>query len=384
MARKRRVSEVTQSTQAAPPSHAPTSKRCKTPPPDLSGASVESRTLRTQIEKLTAYFEECDRNGKPPFNVQYGRAAGAKGKAKSKQSGSGDIRVQFGLQGVKYLEDTYVTIQPAAKWAQLKRYSRFAVGTETIGNGEIILVDHGETGQDTDIGAKIKARGNIKKNVIDVAHQWKAQVHDTRALNENRVFILVSWLNRPSDLPTGPAPYHAKNELIPTNEVCIIDAMTVNGPLNVVHWDEYDDTAAPPEEDQYFWRQTYNYITKSLSVPDEAARRAAAATSMTQLGQTSSNGSGATEGDSMEAGAGKPDLEGAIAVSKVAGVEAYVFIKATKSSTEKREWLKNEELKMGSVNQSQVVIIDKRGKDERRRSERVRCLSCRTVIGDHG
>lgn len=105
---------------------------------------------------------------------------------------------------------------------------------------------------------------------------------------------------------------------------------------------------------------------------------------MTQLGQTSSNGSGATEGDSMEAGAGKPDLEGAIAVSKVAGVEAYVFIKATKSSTEKREWLKNEELKMGSVNQSQVVIIDKRGKDERRRSERVRCLSCRTVIGDHG
>lgn len=146
------------------------------------------------------------------------------------------------------------------------RLSDKLVGTETIGNGEIILVDHGETGQDTDIGAKIKARGNIKKNVIDVAHQWKAQVHDTRALNENRVFILVSWLNRPSDLPTGPAPYHAKNELIPTNEVCIIDAMTVNGPLNVVHWDEYDDTAAPPEEDQYFWRQTYNYITKSLSV----------------------------------------------------------------------------------------------------------------------
>lgn len=51
----------------------------------------------------------------------------------------------------------------------------------------------------------------------------------------------MAWLNRPEDLDTGRKPYHGKNELIPTNQMDVIDAFSVNGSVEVVHWDELDD-----------------------------------------------------------------------------------------------------------------------------------------------
>lgn len=141
------------------------------------------------------------------------------------------------------------------------------VGDQTIANGEVVLV-HPEEDSETD--GKGETNGEIKKTPLDVPRQWKAQVHETRALNENRVFILVSWLNRPSDLPGGGASYHAKNELIPSNDFNVIDAMTVNGRLEVVHWDDNDDNVAPPEDDQYFWRQIFDRDTQTLSVGNKS------------------------------------------------------------------------------------------------------------------
>lgn len=71
---------------------------------------------------------------------------------------------------------------------------------------------------------------------------------EVRALDTEHVYIRVAWLNRPEDLKTGRKSYHGKFELIPTNEMDIIDAMSVNGPCNVVHWDETDDDAPPMPE----------------------------------------------------------------------------------------------------------------------------------------
>ena len=87
-----------------------------------------------------------------------------------------------------------------------------------------------------------------------------------RALDPSHVYLRVTWLNRPVDLPDGPKPYHGRNELIATNDMAIIDAMSINGALDVKHWDEYADDDAMIEEDQYFWRQTYDIHSKTLSV----------------------------------------------------------------------------------------------------------------------
>jgi len=46
----------------------------------------------------------------------------------------------------------------------------------------------------------------------------------------------------------------------------IIDALTVNGPLEVAYWEEANDDADMPARGEYYWRQTYNHDTKVLSV----------------------------------------------------------------------------------------------------------------------
>jgi hypothetical protein len=81
------------------------------------------------------------------------------------------------------------------------------------------------------------------------------------------VYIRLAWLNRPEDLDSGRKAYHGKNELIPTNQLDIIDAMSVNGSVEIIHWDERDDDSALMAEDQFFWRQTYDYAnTRTFSV----------------------------------------------------------------------------------------------------------------------
>ena len=99
------------------------------------------------------------------------------------------------------------------------------VGSESIAVGQCILVKH-----DDSEDAK-----------IDVAAQWKAKVLEVRALDSEHVYIRVAWLNRPEDLDSGRKAYHGKNELIPTNQMDIIDAMAVNGSVDVALWDENDD-----------------------------------------------------------------------------------------------------------------------------------------------
>lgn len=115
------------------------------------------------------------------------------------------------------------------------------MGSESIATGQCILVKH-DSSED--------AR-------MDVAAQWKAKVLEVRALDSEHVYLRVAWLNRPEDLAGGRKAYHGRNELIPTNEMDIIDAMTVNGSLEVLHWDDDDDTTTVNSE-QYFWRQTYD------------------------------------------------------------------------------------------------------------------------------
>ena len=103
--------------------------------------------------------------------------------------------------------------------------------------------------------------------------QWKAQAHEVRALDENHVYLRVTWLCRPlHDLPGGPANYHGKYELVPSTEMSVIDAMTVNGSFDLKFWDEHDDNDAPLDE-QYFWRQSYDKQSGTRSVGGSLSSR---------------------------------------------------------------------------------------------------------------
>lgn len=89
-----------------------------------------------------------------------------------------------------------------------------------------------------------------------------------RALDAEHVYVRVSWLNRPEDLVGGGQGRHGKRELVPTNQIDVINALAVNGTFQLKHYDELidDDQKDAPVEDEYFWRRTFDFTTQSLSV----------------------------------------------------------------------------------------------------------------------
>lgn len=86
---------------------------------------------------------------------------------------------------------------------------------------------------------------------------WVAKVLEVRAASEAHVFLRIFWMYRPEDLPGGRRSYHGRNEIIASNTMQIIDALTVNGKADVRHWTE-DDNGEVLDADQIFWRQTFN------------------------------------------------------------------------------------------------------------------------------
>jgi hypothetical protein len=92
---------------------------------------------------------------------------------------------------------------------------------------------------------------------------------------QHHVFLRVYWLYRPEDLPGGRQSYHGANELIASNDMDIIDAMTVNGGAKVVHWQEQKDKTEILNPEQLFWRQTLDVAKPaprlSVRTPDLVA-----------------------------------------------------------------------------------------------------------------
>ena len=122
------------------------------------------------------------------------------------------------------------------------------MGLGSIATGEFILVKHDGT---DDLAA-------------DSSSDWKAKVLEVRALDEEHVYIRVSWLNRPEDLAGGRRDYHGKNELVPTNQIDIIDATTVNGKFDLKRWTEMkninpDDAL---RKEVYYWSQTLDPVPR--------------------------------------------------------------------------------------------------------------------------
>jgi hypothetical protein len=126
------------------------------------------------------------------------------------------------------------------------------VGSHSIATGNFVLIKHDDS---DDLATS---------SLTD----WKAKVLEVRALDPEHVYIRVSWLNRPEDMMSGRQSFHGRSELIPTNQMDVIGALSVNGIFSLKHSDEFgvDNQKDFLGEDKYFWRQTFDFVNKRLSV----------------------------------------------------------------------------------------------------------------------
>jgi hypothetical protein len=207
--------------------------------------------------KLLRWLDQADKQDGPIFNVFSTLVR------KGARSSPDVYECTLNLNGKNYLEASYI-VEPMKAWLSMTKYRKLYVSDLVNSSGTLLTMN-------STIGNQTHSCGDcvFVKPPDDSDQDWKAQVHEVRAADEHHVFLRCSWLENPEELPEevlSTPSYHGKFELVPSNKMDIIDALTVNGPLEVAYWDEGNEDANMPAHDEYYWRQTYNHDTKVLSV----------------------------------------------------------------------------------------------------------------------
>ncbi|KZF25970.1 hypothetical protein L228DRAFT_2173 [Xylona heveae TC161] len=190
-----------------------------------------------------------------PFTIEYPTSAQSrKAKRRKGVGGSADDEDLVApklehVEDLKGLDITY-TIRPRTLWEDTKKYRNFVVGDETFRINDFIYINHSNI-----------AHGATLKNT-DERQFWVARVLEVRAKDQQHVYLRVFWAYWPDELPGGAQEYHGKHELVVSNHMEIIDAMTVAGKAPVVHWKESDEKE---DLEGLYWRQTFNVSTNRLS-----------------------------------------------------------------------------------------------------------------------
>jgi hypothetical protein len=224
--------------------------------PSESQSPAQNRLTGTEKAELLHWLDQADKQDGPIFNVS--NPAIRKGA----KNPSDVTERPLSLDGKAYLNARW-TIKPMDKWLNMTKYKKLYVLISRLSESLLTVI--------STVGNQTHSVGDcvLVKPGNDVDRDWKAQVHEVRAADEHHVFLRCTWLENPEELPEGvrsTPPYHGKFELVPGNKMDIIDALTVNGPLKVSYWDEANDDAEMPAQGEYYWRQTYNYDSKVLSV----------------------------------------------------------------------------------------------------------------------
>ncbi|KAI9698395.1 MAG: hypothetical protein M1836_003975 [Candelina mexicana] len=198
---------------------------------------------------LTASMAEC------PFTIEFPSWDTTKTKDKKRKSVNTKRKDDSDGHEIAHnpfqsnLEMTYI-VRPQNLWNTNKKYRNFVVGTETFGVNDYILVNHSPIAAGTVI------------DTTDERQYWIAKVLEVRALDQQHVYLRVFWLYWPDELPGGRQKYHGKHELIASNHMEIIDAMTVAGRAEVHHWLENDGDDVLTS---LYWRQTYHCFKGTIS-----------------------------------------------------------------------------------------------------------------------
>jgi hypothetical protein len=208
--------------------------------PSESQSPAQNRLTGTERAELLHWLDQADKQDGPIFNVV--NPAIRKGA----KNPSDVTERPLSLDGKVYLNARW-TIKPMDRWLNMTKYKKLYVLISRLSRVLLTVI--------STVGNQTHSVGDcvLVKPGNDVDRDWKAQVHEVRAADE------------PEEVRSTP-PYHGKFELVPGNKMDIIDALTVNGPLKVSYWDEANDDAEMPAQGEYYWRQTYNYDSKILSV----------------------------------------------------------------------------------------------------------------------
>ncbi|KAG9188755.1 hypothetical protein G6011_07460 [Alternaria panax] len=146
------------------------------------------------------------------------------------------------------LGDLHVKISPARYWESTNRYRKFTINGEEFQVGQMVFVK--------------KSEDQIEECPNSIQH-WLAKVLEIRAGDASHVYLRVFWAYRPEDVPGGRKPHHGGSELIVSNHMDIIEAVTVESSADVVYWNDDPDSMAL-QTDQLFFRQSYD-ITKKIN-----------------------------------------------------------------------------------------------------------------------
>ncbi|USP77004.1 hypothetical protein yc1106_04278 [Curvularia clavata] len=146
------------------------------------------------------------------------------------------------------LSPVHVKISPALHWESTSRYRKFTINSEEFQVGQIVFV---KSSEEPDV-----------KNPPNAVEGWLAKILEIRAGDSSHVFLRVFWVYRPEDLPGGRQPHHGSSEVIVSNHMDVIEAVTVQSLADTVHWNDDPDNLPLPA-DQLFFRQSYD-ITKRL------------------------------------------------------------------------------------------------------------------------
>jgi len=96
---------------------------------------------------------------------------------------------------------------------------------------------------------------------VDESKFWIARILEVKAADEFHVYLRIYWMYRPEDLEGGKQWYHGANEVVNSNHMDVVDAMTVIGRAQVGHWLEKDEEEELP---MLYWRQIYDYMSKTV------------------------------------------------------------------------------------------------------------------------
>jgi hypothetical protein len=148
-------------------------------------------------------------------------------------------------------------VEPGKDWESL-RHKKFTgkkgyAGGFTVDDEAVLIA--GIVGHEIARGDFILVSHNITEYpVLDSLPDWKAKVLEVRALDAEHVYVRVGWLNRPEDLKDGRQGHHGKKELMPTNQMDVINALLVSGTFQLKRHDELTahDQKDTPVEDEYF------------------------------------------------------------------------------------------------------------------------------------
>ncbi|KAH7025381.1 hypothetical protein B0J12DRAFT_585311 [Macrophomina phaseolina] len=277
---------------------------------------------------------------------------------------------------------TLYTVEPTKWWEDTRRYRKFTIANETFRLGDTVFV-----------------KPDDSEAVDAPLPNWVAKVLEVRAASEAHVFLRVFWMYRPEDIPGGRRPYHGRNEVIASNTMQVIDALTVNGKASVRHWTE-DDNDEILDGDQLFWRQTFDCPsgtgTGVLSSLRKHCIDEAPFNPDTLLVHCDSCGLW-LHGECLEHEAIRqvhaennlpepiliPASQKSAAMSQIEanGNASALHISEVKKELDKAEPAFTAEIKTGADEKSRIILEDTReGHEGERMEKKVHCLKCSALI----